>query len=146
MVAVVLVVLDVDDVPVMPVAPVMPVIPVIPIAPVSVVDIVLVPVSVDIVVVAPVSVAEVVIDVSVPAVSAAGSSFLHAVGNSTRAAMVRRTRIDFFIMSPLDELFSVKLIDSVVVASGLPALTSLPLDVFPTGKKTVGLFGGGGVP
>jgi len=102
---VVLVVLEVELVPVMPV---IPVIPVMPVAPVSVVDIVLVPVSVETVVVAPVSVAEVVIDVSVPAVSAAGSSFLHAVGNSTRAAMVRRTRIDFFIMSPLDELFSVK--------------------------------------
>src|SRR5207253_10368310 len=63
-----------------------------------------------------------------------------------RAAMVRRTRNVFFILSPLDECFSVKLIsNSVVVASGLPALTSFPLDVFPFGKKTVRFVGGGGV-
>jgi hypothetical protein len=92
-------------VPLMPVEPVMPVIPVAPVSVLMVAD-----VSVDIVLlvpVMPVSVdeVEVVIDVSDSVVV---SCFLHETENSARAAMVRRTRIDFFIMSPLDELFSVK--------------------------------------
>ena len=105
-------------------------------------------VSVDIVLVLPVVSLEleVVIDVSLAAVSVFSLFFLHETANSARAAMVRRTRNVFFILSPLDECFSVKLIsNSVVVASGLPALTSFPLDVFPFGKKTVRFVGGGGV-
>jgi hypothetical protein len=109
-VVLVVMVLLLSMLPVVPVIPVIPVIPVEPIVPDVSVDIVLVPVSVDIVVEL-LSVTDVLlIDESVTAVSVAVSSFLHAVGSSTRAAMVRRTRNDFFIFSPLDELFSVKLI------------------------------------
>ena len=110
------------------------IVPVVPVMLVSEVDIVELVVPVSVAVVALVSVVLLVF-----------VSFLQAYPKKASATMVRRTRNVFFILSPLDECFSVKLMSNSVVASGLPALTSFPLDVFPFGKKTVRFVGGGGV-